>query len=142
MIRINNNLSIDENEIWFTYARSPGPGGQNVNKVATKTTLHFDVENSPSLSDMQRARLCKMLTTRINQSGVLLIVRSRHRTQPANRRDAMDSFVELLADALRPRKPRKKTKPSRASIKRRLDEKNRHSRLKRQRQQRFSRDGD
>jgi len=138
MIRINNNLSIDEREVWFTFTRSPGPGGQNVNKVATKVTLHFDVADSSALSEQHRGRLRETLATRISKEGVLRIVRARHRTQTANRRDAVETFVCLLADALRPRTSRKKTQPTKASKERRLTEKARRSRQKRQRRVRYA----
>ncbi len=137
MIRINDSLLIDEDEVRFTYSCSPGPGGQNVNKVATKATLLFDVAGSPSLSEEQRLRISRALATRITKTGVLRIVRTRHRTQTANRRDAIEEFVALLEEALRPRVSRKKTRPSRAAIKRRLEQKAKRSRLKQQRRQRF-----
>lgn len=133
MIRAGDSVSIDERELWFTYARSSGPGGQHVNKVATKVTLHFDVANSPSLSDRQRARLRESLATRITGEGVLRVVRGRHRTQVANRRDAIEAFALLLGSALRPRRVRKKTKPSRASVQRRLEQKTQRGRRKRER---------
>ncbi len=142
MIRINDHLLIDEDEIRFTYSCSPGPGGQNVNKVATKATLLFDVAGSPSLSEDQRLRIHKALATRLTKTGVLRIVRARHRTQSANRRDAMEQLVALLAEALRPRRARKKTRPSRAAVKRRLEQKAKRSRLKQQRRGRFAGDAD
>lgn len=137
MIEINQNLSIDDAELEFSYACSPGPGGQNVNKVATKATLRFDVAGSASLSERQRAMIREHLGSRLTRDGVLQITRSRHRTQSANRRAAIEHFVELLAEALRPRTPRKKTRPSRASNERRLQEKTQRSRIKADRRRRF-----
>jgi ribosome-associated protein len=137
MIRINDRLSIDEKEIHFSYARSPGPGGQRVNKVATKVTLHFDVPSCPALSDAQKERLRAALAGRTNKEGVLRITRSRHRTQPANRRDALEAFASLIAKSLRPQRPRKKTQPGRAARERRLAEKARRSRQKQERAFRY-----
>jgi len=142
MIRINNSLSIDEAEVSFTYARSPGPGGQNVNKVATKATLIFDVFESSSLTNFQRSRLRQMLPTRISKDGLMRISSWRGRSQMTNRRHALERFVELLAGALRPVRIRKKTRPSRASRERRLEDKRQRSRLKDSRRRRYRRDDD
>ncbi len=137
MIRINDKLRIGDGEISFTYSRSPGPGGQNVNKTASKATLWFDVANSPSLSADQRRRLRSELATRIGRDGMLRVVSWRHRTQLANRRDALARFTGLLAEALRPRLRRKPTRPSRASRERRLSDKQHRSRLKQTRRGRL-----
>jgi ribosome-associated protein len=141
VIRINNNLSI-EADVSFTYARSPGPGGQNVNKVATKATLTFDVVHSPALSEGQRSRLRQKLPTRITKEGLLRISSWRGRSQVANRRYAIERFRELLADALRPVRIRKKTRPSRASKERRLQDKRHRSDVKNSRRRRYRRDDD
>ncbi|MFQ5428785.1 MAG: alternative ribosome rescue aminoacyl-tRNA hydrolase ArfB [Phycisphaerae bacterium] len=133
MIEINRHVSIREDEITFTYARSPGPGGQNVNKVATKVTLWFDVMRSAALSAAQRARIRQALRTRINRDGVLRVVSGRHRTQAANRREVLRRFSDLLAEALRPKPVRKQTRPNRAARERRLAEKRRRSLQKQQR---------
>ena len=137
VIEINDKVSIDEREISFTYSQSPGPGGQNVNKVATKVTLWFDVINSPSLARHQRQCILAELTSRVSRDGMLRVVSWRHRTQAANRRDTLERFVKLLAAALRPRPIRKKTKPSRAARERRLQDKRHRSRRKRIRRERF-----
>lgn len=142
MIRINDKLSIGDGEISFTYSRSPGPGGQSVNKTASKATLWFDVANSPSLSDDQRGRLCAELATRIGRDGMLRVVSWRHRTQVANRRDAFSRFATLLAEALRSRLRRKPTRPTRASRERRLSDKQHRSRLKQKRRRRFGGEDD
>lgn len=142
MIRINDKLSIGDGEISFTYSRSPGPGGQSVNKTASKATLWFDVANSPSLSDDQRGRLCAELATRIGRDGMLRVVSWRHRTQVANRRDAFSRFATLLAETLRSRLRRKPTRPTRASRERRLSDKQHRSRLKQKRRRRFGGEDD
>lgn len=120
MIRINDHLSLPDDELTFTFSRSPGPGGQNVNKVATKATLRFDVGRSPSLTDWQRRRIREELASRLDKTGVLSISSSRERSQSGNQRDALSRFITLIADALRPRAVRKKTRPTKASKERRL----------------------
>ncbi len=142
MIRINNHLSIDETEVPFTYTRSPGPGGQNVNKVATKATLTFDVAHSPALTEGQRSKLRQMLATRITKEGLLRISSWRGRSQVANRRYAIERFSELLAEALRPVRVRRKTRPSRASKERRLKDKRHRSDVKNSRRRRYRREED
>lgn len=142
MIRINDKLSIGDREISFTYSRSPGPGGQSVNKTASKATLWFDVANSPSLSAEQRRRLRAELATRIGRDGMLRVVSWRHRTQVANRRDAFSRFATLLAETLRSRLRRKPTRPTRASRERRLSDKQHRSRLKQKRRRRFGGEDD
>jgi ribosome-associated protein len=140
MIRINDHLSIPDDELFFTFSRSPGPGGQNVNKLATKATLRFDVAVSPSLTDWQRRRLREELASRLDKHGVLAINSSRERTQSGNQRDALSRFIRLVADALRPRAVRKKTRPTKASKERRLTEKAARKARKQFRTKRFSRD--
>ncbi len=127
---VASGATIDPDELWFTYSRSGGPGGQNVNKVNTRVTLRFDVAASPSLSDAQRHRLRTRLSTRITRDGILMVVSSRHRTQAANRRAATERFSELITDALAPRKQRRKTTVSHAAKRRRLDQKRRRSETK------------
>jgi ribosome-associated protein len=100
MIRINDSLSIPRHEISFTFSRSGGPGGQNVNKLSTRATLLFDVNRSRSLSDGQRARIRERLGTRISGGGILRVTSRRHRSQRANREAAEERFAELLREAL------------------------------------------
>src|SRR5258708_18615203 len=93
MIRINDHISIDEGELQETFIRSSGPGGQNVNKLATAVQLRFDVRHSPSLSHEVRARLERLSGKRLTRDGVLVITAQRHRTQERNRADAVDRLV-------------------------------------------------
>ena len=130
MLRINDELSIDEDDLRFEFARSSGPGGQNVNKVETKVRLLFDVEDSRSLSSEQRVRIEERLATRITKAGVLHISSQRHRTREANRRATIERFVDLLAEALEGDEPRVPTKIPKATRKRRLESKRRRSQKK------------
>jgi ribosome-associated protein len=131
MIYINNRISINENEIHEEFIRSSGPGGQNVNKVATAVQLRFDVRNTPSLHDAVRARLIILSGRKITKDGVLVIKAARHRTQEQNRKDAIERLVGLVKKAAAPPpKPRKATRPSRASKERRIESKHRKSEIK------------
>lgn len=130
MIRINEQLSIPVEALEFSFSRSSGPGGQNVNKVATKVTLSFDARGSGALSDGQRATVLRHLASRITQDGRLVVAASSERSQSANRAAAVARFVRLLQQALRPRKKRVRTKPTAASRERRLKEKAKRSEIK------------
>ncbi len=129
---------IDPGEWTFTFARSDGPGGQNVNKVNTSATLWFDLERSRSLSDEQKARIRAYCRNRIDSMGLLRVVCRRFRTQAANRRGAVERLAELIAAALTPRKRRRPTRPGRAATERRLKAKQLRSRRKRERRARFA----
>lgn len=131
MIEICDGIQVSEHELNFSFDRSPGPGGQNVNKVNTRVTLHFDISRSTSLSNHQKNALRKTLATRINQDGILRLHSSKERTQLANRRAAVNRFIELLSGAFDTPKPRKKTTlPAVAEI-RRLESKAHQSVTKR-----------
>ena len=130
MPRIDDELVIDDAELRFEFARSSGPGGQNVNKVETKVRLLFDVRSSPSLTPEQRSRIEERLATRITRNGVLHVASQRHRSREANRRATVERFTELIADALEEEEPRLPTKVPRKARKRRLEEKRRQSRKK------------
>ena len=132
-IHINDKLSIPDDELRFRASRSSGPGGQHVNKVNSRVTLRFDLEQSPSLTETQKQRIANTLATRITKEGLLTLHAQRHRSQAANRALLLERFVDLLRAALRPRRKRRRTKPTRATVQRRLEQKQRRSRLKRQR---------
>ncbi|MGH7124006.1 MAG: alternative ribosome rescue aminoacyl-tRNA hydrolase ArfB [Stellaceae bacterium] len=133
MIRVTSVIAIDESEISERFVRASGPGGQNVNKVASAVQLRFDARQSPALPEEVRQRLMRLAGRRLTLEGVLVITAQRHRTQEANRRDALDRLVELIRRAAEPPVPRKPTKPTRASRRRRLEAKTRRGALKRSR---------
>ncbi len=130
MIEIAPGLAIPDGELRFAASRAGGPGGQNVNQVATKVTLSFDVAASPSLDETQRAHVRARLATRITRDGVLHVVSQRHRTQGANRAAALARFVELMRDALAEEAARVATRPTRVSRERRVIEKKLRARVK------------
>lgn len=130
MLTINENIAIPDDELSEHFIRATGPGGQNVNKVATAVELRFDVRRSPSLSDDVRARLERLAGRRLTSRGVLIIRAERFRTRERNRSDARERLINLVRRAAVAPKKRVKTKPSRAVKTRRLDAKARRGRLK------------
>jgi len=133
MIAITPHISIEEDEIAESFVRASGPGGQNVNKVATAVELRFDVAASPGLPEAVRARLKRLAGRRLTKEGVLVIRAERFRTQELNRADARERLIELIRAATIAPKPRIKTRPTKASKERRLDSKARRGIVKRQR---------
>jgi len=133
MLEISPTIRIGENELHFDYVRASGPGGQNVNKVATAVQLRFDVRSS-SLSEEVKARLLHLAGKRATSEGMLLIEAKQFRTQEQNREDAIQRFVTLVRRALIKPKPRRKTKPTKASKEKRITRKKRRGEIKKGRQ--------
>jgi ribosome-associated protein len=123
MIRINAWIELDEREIQEDFVRASGPGGQNVNKVSTAVQLRFDVARSPSLPTPVRQRLIALAGRRLTQDGVLILSAERYRSQRRNRDDALQRLIELIREACEVETPRRPTRPTLASKKRRLESK-------------------
>ena len=121
MIRITDVIAIEEREVEESFVRAAGPGGQNVNKVATAVQLRFDTRRSPSLPEDVRACLNKLAGCKLTQEGVLVITAQRYRTQERNRQDALERLVALLRRAAVRRAPRRPTKPTASARRRRLE---------------------
>ncbi len=130
MIRITETISIDEDELEERFIRASGPGGQNVNKLASAVQLRFDARRSPNLRADVRLRLERLAGRRMTQAGVLVITAQRHRTQERNRQDARDRLVELIGRAAVAPIPRRATKPGKAARERRLQSKKHRSTVK------------
>jgi ribosome-associated protein len=133
MIRITRDIALAEGEIAESFLRSPGPGGQNVNKLETAVQLRFDVRRSPSLPEPVRQRLERLSGRRLTQEGVLVLTAHSHRTRERNRADALARLVALIQRAAIAPRPRHATRPTAASIERRLEAKKRRATHKRQR---------
>jgi ribosome-associated protein len=134
MIQITDTISIDETEIDEQFIHGSGPGGQNVNKVATVVQLRFDIVHVHGFTMAAKARLRRLAGRRLTGDGVIVIEASRFRAQERNREDARERLFGLIREASIPPKPRIKTKPSRAASRRRLDSKKKRSGTKKNRQ--------
>ncbi|MBN1833484.1 MAG: aminoacyl-tRNA hydrolase [Deltaproteobacteria bacterium] len=134
MIRITPSISIRENEIMEEFVLASGPGGQNVNKVATAVKLRFNAAHSPSLPEDVRDRLMRLAGKRLTDEGVIVIHARRFRSQDKNRQDARERLAALIRRAAQRPKPRRKTRPTPVSIQRRLEDKRRRGQIKRVRQ--------
>jgi ribosome-associated protein len=130
MIAVTDAIAIDEREIIESFLRASGPGGQNVNKVASAVQLRFDVRASPSLPNEVAIRLMKLAGRRLTQDGVLVITAQRFRSQERNREDALERLLDLIRSAAIAPVKRRRTKPTKASKQRRLESKSRRAGVK------------
>lgn len=130
MLQLSPALQVPESEFEFDFVRSSGPGGQNVNKVNSKAVLHWNIVESPSLSEDARARLLSKLASKINKEGQLVLSSDRYRDQTRNREDCLEKLKGLVSGALQRVKPRKKTRPSRSSQIKAKKRKRQHSEKK------------
>jgi len=133
MIEITNSISLNENELEFSFVRASGPGGQNVNKVSTVAQLRFDLQSNRSIPDEIKKRLQKLAGKKLNSDGTIIIDARRFRSQERNKQDAIDRLIALIKKSVERPKPRKKTKPTKAAKLKRLDNKRKKGDLKKNR---------
>ena len=130
-IEITDQISIDESELQMDFVQASGPGGQNVNKVASAVQLRFDAASSPSLPEEVRKRLTRLAGKRMTAEGILIIEASQYRSQERNRQEALERLVGLLREATKKPRVRRKTRPTAASKRKRLKSKRRRGEIKR-----------
>lgn len=130
-LQITRTIAIDEGELDERFIQASGPGGQNVNKVATAVQLRFDVARSPSLPEEVRHRLMALCGRRLTQDGILILTARRHRTQDRNRSEVRERLADLIRRATLPERPRRPTRPTLASKRRRLEAKGARAAIKR-----------
>ncbi|MFC3692858.1 alternative ribosome rescue aminoacyl-tRNA hydrolase ArfB [Chenggangzhangella methanolivorans] len=130
MIRVTDTLSIDEEELEFTFVRASGPGGQNVNKVSTAAQLRFDARRSPSLPNDVAIRLMRLAGSKLTKDGVIVITAQSRRTQGDNRDEALERLVEMVAEAAQKPKPRVATRVSKGQKAKRVDAKTKRGTIK------------
>ena len=130
MIRVTADIVLDEAEIEESFIRSSGPGGQNVNKVSTAVQIRFDARRSPSLPQGVRTKLERLAGSRATKDGIIVLTADRYRTQERNRRDALDRLLEMIRQAAYRPKPRKPTRPTASSKRKRVESKTRRGSLK------------
>ncbi len=130
MIKITEHIHIEDWEITESFMRSSGPGGQHVNKVSTAVELRFEAERSPNLTPYVKARLRTLAGRKWTKDGAIIITAEKHRSQPMNRALAQEKLVELIIEATKRPKYRVKTKPTKASQRRRMDSKTKRGQVK------------
>lgn len=130
MLKVNKNISLNEDELKFDFVKASGPGGQNVNKVATAVQLRFDVLNSKCINEKNKFELIKKAGKKITKNGVLIIEAKRYRTQEKNKQDAIERLILLIKNAVKVKKQRTKTKPTKASLEKRIESKKKKSQIK------------
>jgi len=133
MIEVNSNVKIDESEIQYEFIRASGPGGQNVNKVASSVQLRFDIRNSPSLESEVKERLIKLAGSRVTDDGILIIEAKKYRTQEQNRYDATQRLIAWVQKALEKPKVRRATRPSLTAKAARVGDKKKRGEIKKTR---------
>ena len=133
MIEITNKISLNANELEFSFVRASGPGGQNVNKVSTVAQLRFDLQNNSNIPSEAKVRLQKLAGKKLNSDGIIIIDARRFRSQERNKQDAIERLVALIKKSIEKPKPRKKTKPTKAAKLKRLDNKRKKGDLKKNR---------
>jgi ribosome-associated protein len=136
MIQVTDRITIEESELDESFIRASGPGGQNVNKVSSAVQLRFDARTSRSLPNDVSIRLQRLAGNRLTNEGVIVITANRHRSQDQNRDEARERLFDMIREAANPPPPRRATKPTKASKKRRLDSKTRRSHIKKMRSNR------